>query len=132
MLSTAVLYTALTVYHEARGEPKICQLYVAESVRTRMDQWDMTAKEVVRQPHQYSWTSIIKGKSIRQEYKRIQTKANPKDKKALEDAVAIATWVLSPVYVSASGGFLYFHDNSIRTPKHFKRKYKCGAMVFSH
>lgn len=131
MFSTAVLYVALTTFHEARGEPKICQLYVAESVRNRMDQWDMSAKEVVRQPHQYSWTTLIKGKSIKQEYKRIQTKANPKDKKALEDAIAIATWVLSPVYVSVSDT-MYFHDNSIRTPRHFKRKVKCGAMVFSN
>lgn len=131
MISTAVLYVALTAYHEARGEPAMCQLLVAETVRNRMDDRSLTAKQVVRQKHQYSWTTVIKNKSVTQEYKRIQRTADPADKAALDKAVVLAQWVLSPMYVSVSD-VKYFHDTSIKTPSHFKHKIKCGGkLVFS-
>lgn len=131
MISTAVLYVALTTYHESRGEPMLCQLLVSETVRNRMDNRNLTAKQVVKQKHQYSWTTIIKGKSIRQEYNRIQRTAKPADKQALDNAVNLAQWVLSPLYVSVSDA-IYFHDTSVHTPKHFKHKITCGGkLVFS-
>jgi len=92
---------------------------------------DLTAKQVVRQKHQYSWTTIIRGKSIKQEYNRIQRTAKPSDKQALDNAIVMAKWVLSPLYVSVSDAE-YFHDTSINTPKHFKQKITCGGkLVFS-
>jgi len=131
LISTAVLYVALTTYHEARSEPAMCQLLVAETVRNRMDTRSLTAKQVVRQKHQYSWTSVIRGKSIKQEYKRIQRTADPADKEALDNAIIMAQWVLSPLYVSVSD-VQYFHDTRIKTPKHFKHQIKCGGkLVFS-
>lgn len=131
MISTAVLYIALTTYHESRSEPMLCQLLVSETVANRMKSRDLTAKQVVRQKHQYSWTTIIKGKSIRQEYDRIQRTAQPADKEALQNAIQLAQWVTSPLYVSVSG-VEYFHDTSINTPKHFKHKVTCGGkLVFS-
>lgn len=131
MISTAVLYIALTTYHEARSEPMLCQLLVSETVRNRMDNRNLTAKQVVRQKHQYSWARIIKNKSIRQEYKRVQRTAQPADKEALQNAIRLAQWVTSPLYVSISDAE-YFHDTSINTPNHFKHKITCGGkLVFS-
>jgi len=131
LISTAILYVALTTYHEARGEPKLCQLLVAETVSNRMKSRDLTAKQVVRQKNQFSWVSVLKGRSVRQEYKRIQRTAEPADRKALDDSINLANWVLSPLYVSVSDAE-YFHDTSIRTPKHFKHRITCGGkLVFS-
>ena len=131
MISTAILYISLSVYHEARGEPLLCQLYVAETVRNRMESRQMTAKQVVRERNQFSWTRIIKQKTIRQEFKRLQRTVSPADKESLERAIVLANWVNSPLYHSFSGA-QYFYDTSINTPKYIKQKITCGGkLVFS-
>lgn len=58
MLSEAILCMALNIYHEARGEPFVGQVAVAEVMRRRMLQpfWPSTACDVVYQPYQFSWT----------------------------------------------------------------------------
>lgn len=127
MISTDALYTAVTIYHESRGEPKQCQVLVAEVIRNRMDNRDKTAKEVVKEKGQFTWTWLIRNKTIDTEFKRIQLKARGTDKEALTGAVLIANKVLSPVYVPKTG-MNYFHDKSVKR-KH-KDSIKCGDLIF--
>lgn len=51
-----ILWLALNVYFEARSEPVIGQLAVVHVVMNRMENRHLTAKEVVLQPAQFTWT----------------------------------------------------------------------------
>ena len=48
------LWLALTVYHEARGEPDLGQLAVAHVVLNRADNRNLSVREVVLQDKQFS------------------------------------------------------------------------------
>ena len=58
MIAEALLCLTLNVYHEARGEPFLGQVAVAEVTLNRVDdlRWPDTVCEVVYQPYQFSWT----------------------------------------------------------------------------
>lgn len=58
MFAEAILWLALNVHHEARGEPFECQVAVAEVTERRVQSpfYPDTVKEVVLQPYQFSWT----------------------------------------------------------------------------
>ncbi|MFW3388084.1 UNVERIFIED_CONTAM: cell wall hydrolase, partial [Kocuria sp. CPCC 205274] len=73
-VSVDTLYTAVTVYKEARGEPRQCQVLVAEVVRNRMDNKGKSAQQIVKERGQFSWMPLIKGQSISSVYNRIQSK----------------------------------------------------------
>lgn len=126
-VSTDTLYVATAVYHEARGEPRQCQLLVAEVIRNRMDDKGKTAKQVVKEKGQFSWNYVLRNKTIQTEYQRLQIKASKSDKerKALAQSVSIATTVLQPAYDTKSN-YQYFH--SIRG-KGFDAQ--CGKLKFS-
>lgn len=51
-----ILWLTLNVYHEARSEPQIGQVAVAHVTINRADELNLSIKEVVRQPYQFSWT----------------------------------------------------------------------------
>lgn len=51
-----LLWLTLNVYHEARSEPQIGQIAVAHVTLNRAKKEDLSIEEVVRQPHQFSWT----------------------------------------------------------------------------
>lgn len=55
---TALLLLALNVFHEARGEPAIGQLAVAEvTLRRAADpRWPNDVRQVILEPMQFSWT----------------------------------------------------------------------------
>lgn len=55
-LLEAVLWLTLNVYHEARSEPQIGQIAVAQVTLNRANQNNLPVYEVVRQPYQFSWT----------------------------------------------------------------------------
>ena len=57
MIAEAVLCMALTVYHEARGEPEAGQLAVALVVRNRAEQRGTSICWEVFLPRQFSWTN---------------------------------------------------------------------------
>lgn len=44
-------YMTEAIYFESRGEPELCQLYVAKTIKTRMNKrhWGTTVKDVVHQ-----------------------------------------------------------------------------------
>lgn len=46
---------ALAIYHEARNQPKICQLWVGSVVKNRMKTRSMTAREVISEKKQFTW-----------------------------------------------------------------------------
>lgn len=125
-VSTDTLYTAVTVYKEARGESFQCQVLVADVVRNRMDDKDYTAKQVVKERGQFSWLPLLRGRTIEAEYNRLKLKASDKDKKALATAVLIAKKVLKPDYDTGNNLF-YFHSR-----RGHKYDVKCGKLYFSH
>ncbi len=51
-----LLWLTLNVYHEARSEPQIGQIAVAHVTLNRAKKEDLSIKDVVRQPNQFSWT----------------------------------------------------------------------------
>lgn len=125
-VSTDTLYTAVTVYKEARSEPRQCQVLVAEVVRNRMDDRSKTAKQIVKERGQFSWVPLLNGRTIESEYKRLKLKAKNDDAKALSNAVLIAQKVLRPNYDTGNNLF-YFHS---RKGKPYD--VKCGKLYFSH
>ena len=58
MVAEALLCMVLNVYNEARSEPLLGQIAVAETVLNRIDdpRWPDDACSVIYQPYQYSWT----------------------------------------------------------------------------
>lgn len=126
MVNIDTLYTAVTVYKEARGEPRQCQVLVAEVVRNRMDDKGKTAQQIVKERGQFSWLPLLRGKSIRTEYDRLSIKGKKNDKEALQNAVLIANQVLHPEYNTGNNLF-YFHSHKGR-----RHDVKCGNLYFSH
>jgi N-acetylmuramoyl-L-alanine amidase len=53
----ALLYLTLNVYHEARSEPDLGQQAVVHVTLNRSQIRKMPVKDIVLQPHQFSWTS---------------------------------------------------------------------------
>jgi len=51
-----ILWLTLNVYHEARSEPQIGQVAVAHVTLNRAEELNLSIKEVVQQPYQFSWT----------------------------------------------------------------------------
>ena len=51
----ALLWLTLNVYHEARSEPEIGQVAVAHVTLNRAAQKQLSIKNVVNQPYQFSW-----------------------------------------------------------------------------
>lgn len=51
-----LLWLTLNVYHEARSEPQIGQVAVAHVTLNRATDLNLSVKDVVRQPYQFSWT----------------------------------------------------------------------------
>ena len=56
-LFEAVLWLTLNVYHEARSEPPKAKMAVALVTLNRAKTRNLTIKEVVLEPNQFSWTS---------------------------------------------------------------------------
>ncbi len=51
-----LLWLTLNVYHEARSEPQIGQVAVAHVTLNRSFDREISVKDVVTQPYQFSWT----------------------------------------------------------------------------
>lgn len=56
-LLEGLLWLTLNVYHEARSEPQIAQVAVALVTLNRASEKHLQVKEVIQQPHQFSWTN---------------------------------------------------------------------------
>lgn len=97
----ALLWLSLNIYYEARSEPKNAQIAVAQVTINRSKSRNLTIKEVVLQPYQFSWTLDAqkrKGKI-------------PSDKKAFKECVNNALLALSMPDIT--GGATHFHEKRI-------------------
>lgn len=130
MLASGVLLLSLTIYHEGRNQPLICQQYIADTVVNRMDKRNMSAERVIKEKGQYKWINHINSKKLEQNYKHIQLKGAPADKEALVIATKIAKKVLSDGYVPINQGS-YFQTTNKKVPKYYKGVFKCGNHYFS-
>ncbi len=50
-------WISLCLYHEARGEPRNGQIAVAHVIMNRAIKRGMSVKEIILQPHQFSWVN---------------------------------------------------------------------------
>ena len=119
ILAKALLCLALTVYHEARGEPLLGQKAVAYVTVNRADSQHEVCK-VVYEKNQFSWTS--------------DPKLQVKDNFAFSEAKQIAREVLSDQDKSEdpTNGATHFHNNKVKPAwsKRFKRTLKVGNHTF--
>ena len=93
MFAEALVCLALNVYHEARDQPFIGQVAVAQVVMNRVydDRYPDTVCEVVEQGPTYSWTEDFPVRHRCQFSWYCDGKSDkPKDKQAWEDAMMIA------------------------------------------
>ena len=125
-VSVDTLYTAVTVFKEARGEPRQCQILVAGVVKNRMTHKGKTAQAVVKERGQFSWMPLVKGRTIRSEYDRLMLKSQSADRKQLDNAMSIAKKVLQPDY-DTGNNLYYFHSRKGRS-----YDVKCGNLYFSY
>lgn len=90
------------IYYEARGEPLLGQLLVAQVTinRTKREEWPSSIEEVVKQEKQFSW---FKAKLNR----------SPEDKKAWKQAEQIARFALEND-IDFSEGAVYYHANYVK------------------
>lgn len=97
-LSSALLCVALTVYHEARGEPFEGQLAVARVVHNRAGGMPSRYCRVVYQPGQFSWVALKP---------RVDTRS-----KAWASSIRVARSFRS--FPDVSHGAMFFHERSDR------------------
>ena len=101
-----ILYLALNVYHEARGEDQEGQMAVALVTLNRVKKRNLTLKEVIFQPKQFSWTHQL------EDY-------TPKNMKVFVEC-------LKNSYIAASGvdytkGATYYHRYDVKP--HWRNAY---------
>lgn len=119
ILAKAILCLALTIYHEARGEPELGQKAVAYVTYNRAETPNDICK-VVYEKNQYSWTS--------------DPKLQVRDKLAFSEAKQIAVEVLHDTrrVNDPTKGATHFHNHKVKPAwsKRFKRTLKVGNHTF--
>ena len=93
MLETALVCLALNIYHEARDQPFLGQVAVAQVVMNRVDDWRYpdTVCEVVQQGPTYSWATHYPVRHRCQFSWYCDGKSDkPRDKDAYDQATMIA------------------------------------------
>jgi len=94
----AILWLALNVYHEARSEPFIGQVAVAQVTLNRSHYRGKTIKEVVLAPRQFSWTHQ-------------KTNYVPDDMQAMAQALKAAIAATKPYDIT--GGATHYHRDDV-------------------
>lgn len=116
MVASSLMCLALTIYHEARGEPVIGQQAVAEVVLNRADKRDKSVCQVVYEPHQFSWSN---------------KKGVPKPSENWDSSVKLArSYLDGDKQTSITNGAQYFHTNSIPLNCKAKNVKRIGNHVF--
>lgn len=106
MIIENLVWISLCVYFEARSEPNQAQLMVAHSIFNRSIKRKLTPKQVIQQPHQYSWYEGFKGRNLQVE-----------DWESFIKAVQIALWAFVRHKLGLRmGGVDHYYDDSINTP----------------
>ncbi len=104
IIATALTCLALNVYHEARGEPFLGQVAVAQVTMNRVASasYPDNICDVVTQPYQFSWT----GDGLSDQ---------PSDPRAWQDALSVAAMVLDfgARTAGVSDQTLHYHATSV-------------------
>lgn len=113
MLEAAVMCLALNLYHEARGEPLIGQIAVAEVVLNRVNspKFPNTVCDVVKQG-QYSGTTPIRHK-CQFSWWCDGKSDKPTNESEWEQAVNIASILLDKPHIDIVEGSMYYHTTSV-------------------
>lgn len=116
MVASSLICLALTIYHEARGEPLVGQQAVAEVVLNRVKKRDKSVCEVVYEPKQFSWSN---------------SKGLPKPNEHWDSSVKLArSYLDGDRQTSITNGAQYFHTNSIPLNCKAKNVKRIGNHVF--
>ena len=94
----SLLWLALNIYHEARNQDQFDQLAVAHVTINRMVKRNLSIKEVVLQPFQFSWTHQKKDYI-------------PYDKEAFKECEESAIIALSGF--DFTGGATHYHNKGV-------------------
>lgn len=113
-LSAALLCVALTVYHEARGEPVLGHLAVANVIHNRAGGDPKKYCKVVHEPKQFSWSK----------------KAWKVDTKSAEWAASVDIAKTFRNFPDVSGGATHFHERRARPS--WRRKFALVTRIGSH
>lgn len=104
MLKSALLCLALTVYHEARGEPEQGMYAVAEVVINRAKEQNKEICDIIKEKNQFSWVRRWDGKI-------------PEEKPGWSKSVFIAHTTLDTGGYNITNGATYFHSKRVKRPK---------------
>lgn len=101
--SDDVTALAANIYYEARGEPVLGQVLVAQVVlnRTKHSNWPNSVEQVIKQRKQFSWFSHYKSYS-------------PQNREAWKTAIKIAKFTLENKDLDLSNGALYYHADYVK------------------
>jgi spore germination cell wall hydrolase CwlJ-like protein len=108
---------ATNVYHEARGEPYLGQLAVAQVTLNRVETkgFPDSICSVVYQPSQFSWTLF---------------KSSITEKAAYQQALSVAKHALETT-IDVTNGALFFHTVQIRRPV-WAKSYEEAIVINNH
>ena len=96
-----LLWLSLNIYYEARSEDRNSQIAIAQVTINRSKDSNLTVKEVVLQPNQFSWTKD-----------RQKRKGNvPKDPKVF--AVCVESALIAMSSSDITGGATHFHEKRV-------------------
>lgn len=109
VVNTALMCMALTIFHEARGEPIMGQYAVAMVTLNRANNDKSRVCKEVFKPKQFSWTTTGAAK-VAQGWKV----ATPKEDYAWWLAQRIAKQALSGKMPDFTSGATYYHARSVR------------------
>lgn len=130
-LSIAALCLTLTMYEEARSEPKLALNLVGEVVLTRAEKQDDVCK-VVLQRKQFSWVGNNNIKSVfglMSHQSKVLRDIKPADLKAMQIAEAKAYQMLKPEY-KVKTKFNHFYNGAPPYWAKGKKAYKVGELNF--
>lgn len=129
MFETALLCLALTVYHEARGEPAMGQFAVARVVLNRAGGRLGAVCPTVLKSNQFSWT-ITRVTPVKGGY-RLLPSGVPREQEAWSYAVRIARTALTVHSLpDFSRGATHYHEVSLRPG--WSRKLSKVAVIGNH
>lgn len=123
MLPEIVLWLSLNIYHESRGTPDRPQIAVAHVTLNRAKERNESVKEIVTDPHQFTWTKDKRKKG---------SKPWKTDSKVFAGCAVNA--VKAMVVPDITGGATHYHEVKMRRfPKwtnKMKRTTRIGPFVF--
>lgn len=132
-MSATLLCLALTVFYEARGEPTIGQVAVAQVVMNRAKEKGVDACDVVTAKGQFTWgvKKTIKKKTVDGETQYVvdETKL-PVHRKGWSKAVRVAEAAMTST--DNMRGIKYFHATYVKPPwaDTQLRVFKIGNHIF--